>query len=132
MRARLPLRHSRARSVITSYSIHYTKLYDKIILRWAKTRIPQGLQQIRSTRQKNSADGLTLPYRGTAKKKLGDLLRPAKAGHEHGPHEVCCMQYTGEEALGLIETLGRITSYNVCYTKLLRNRYQEAYDILTK
>ena len=74
-------------SVITSYSIHYTKLYDEY--------------------------GVTLHYM-REKVDAGEIL-----GNEKFPID------SDETGLSLLLKCykhgARITSYNVCYTKLLRN-----------
>ena len=79
--------------VITSYSIHYTKLYDGL------------------TRYINIASRLTgwnaVKYRA---EQLG--LDMSDAHIKHITREI--KQYSDERPF-------RITSYNVCYTKLLRD-----------
>ena len=81
--------------VITSYSIHYTKLYEdaaKARIKHLMTLAKTSLEMKREVVQRNIDSGL-LPY---TKRYLGNL-------NHH------------------FSTIGvRITSYNVCYTKLLR------------
>ena len=77
-------------SVITSYSIHYTKLYDKL-------------------------DESGIVYVG-AEVQGGDILVgkvTPKGETQLTPEEKLLRAIFGEKA-------SRITSYNVCYTKLLR------------
>ena len=47
-------------------------------------------------------------------------MRPEQAGHTEGTTGTCDVKATTTEELGFE---GRITSYNVCYTKLLRKFY---------
>ena len=72
--------------VITSYSIHYTKLYD-------------------------SAEGMN----GTISELLAQNAMPSTTEQQI---ETLNKEYGGMDALGGPKL--RITSYNVCYTKLLR------------
>ena len=94
-------RSRRPWSVITSYSIHYTKLYEK--LKYNVLRDFQPLAQI-ANNQMVLAAAPSLPLKSVrevidyAKKNPGKLFNGSS---------------------------GRITSYNVCYTKLLREtRYR--------
>ena len=81
--------------VITSYSIHYTKLYDKGCRSW-----------------NNSDDGYDLW--GTEVSVLIDSCWAFYNGYD--PDNDPDTFYGN----GVGFKLGRITSYNVCYTKLLR------------
>ena len=107
--------------VITSYSIHYTKLYDDI---------RNGLQQ-------NKIEGAVVQYYGSSKDVVirvapkGDLTQQTitnavqKSASAIDPAmTVSRVEYVGPsvgEELTNQGFLARITSYNVCYTKLLRN-----------
>ena len=81
--------------VITSYSIHYTKLYDLLGAR----RQAEGLEALG---QIAGGQGLAGRARGASFEQVGRQI-----GHVHLERAKC-------------RVLFRITSYNVCYTKLLR------------
>ena len=80
--------------VITSYSIHYTKLYDFVI--------------VGSSNAVNLTDGLD----GLA--ILPTVLIAGALG--------VFAYTTGNVKFAVYLGIPRITSYNVCYTKLLRNQ----------
>ena len=93
-------------AVITSYSIHYTKLYDIIVI--PSSTIPQGITAIISYVFDNSPE----------------------ENEEHMINEMDKVK-TGQVTYAVRDTsldgkeirqgdIIRITSYNVCYTKLLR------------
>ena len=89
-------------SVITSYSIHYTKLYDghdKVaqIITFGKLQAKAVVRDVGRV--------LQMPYGQVD--RISKMI-PATPGK----------QITLTEAL---DTIPRITSYNVCYTKLLRS-----------
>ena len=94
------------RDVITSYSIHYTKLYEyvNIASRCAGflSRFFDG--KLASPAPELNAGVLDVALQGAA--EIEDEVRNAYEAREFG------------RALRLI--MHRITSYNVCYTKLLR------------
>ena len=84
--------------VITSYSIHYTKLYDRVFERGAEDRECGQFADEHFV-------GDTVPVRVDA---VTDSLHRLHAEMEH------------HRALAEVANRRRITSYNVCYTKLLR------------
>ena len=81
--------------VITSYSIHYTKLYDAVLEAVRAGRIPE------SRIDESVARVLAV-----------------KAAVASGPSTDGLAALRRPESLALASS--RITSYNVCYTKLLR------------
>ena len=98
-------------SVITSYSIHYTKLYD-LVKRFTGQEVP-------ATGVSVGVDRLLAALR--AKGRIG--------GTAQGPVVVTVMDRDRMgDYLAMASELrragirARITSYNVCYTKLLRIR----------
>ena len=84
-------RYREQKNVITSYSIHYTKLYDV----QGKRRLPDVRQLARAAEP------------GQLLEHLVDVRTQRLVRSEH-------------PEIG-VQTRGRITSYNVCYTKLLRH-----------
>ena len=104
--------------VITSYSIHYTKLYDETALGFGAGH--QGVE----TEFEFELDVLQGLFQGLDRDLLalflGDLVVVAPLVDAHllaGQGEGVRRPVGG--LLALAED--RITSYNVCYTKLLRN-----------
>ena len=85
-------------AVITSYSIHYTKLYDRDDSYGGDTDNDQGLSQPQARRQ--AAQG--------TEDRRARLLPERRRREEEGVHA------EGQPRVD------RISSYNVCYTKLLR------------
>ena len=96
-------------SVITSYSIHYTKLYDSILR--------QNLAQLL-----DESKGPLVPFRNDP---IRIILRPTQF-YANFLMEANHPNYTKDA----IERENRITSYNVCYTKLLRK--EEAMEHLSQ
>ena len=123
------------RIVITSYSIHYTKLYDNGNYSFAG--LPEGSYYV-------DLDETTLPGGGTYLTQTGgsDLVITSYSIHYTKLYEVCpaasairrgwiptvtaCSSSTASRPCGRARCGSscpgrpRITSYNVCYTKLLR------------
>ena len=87
-------------SVITSYSIHYTKLYEGFM--------------------DTSKNSILVPYDFT---EVADnaVLHAIKTGK---------MMDADIYLLHIVKN--RITSYNVCYTKLLRQRFVKEYRMVTR
>ena len=79
--------------VITSYSIHYTKLYDGVACRLVED-------------ENGDASGYLLLISGLLKPDTGSITFDGKRIDGQQPHH-------------------RITSYNVCYTKLLRTAIRD-------
>ena len=129
--------------VITSYSIHYTKLYDTIsnqaqvkaqnnqsvtsnILSGAQNSIHEVASNLRSDVSSNS-----IPYKGKTATKLSD--NSLEKCFENAKIEVFNNTIGQKDAINdlliafkrpIISGSDRITSYNVCYTKLLRCIYE--------
>ena len=102
-RKRLPARCRRALRVITSYSIHYTKLYEQLrISSIDAIEIDDALFEVMAEPRLAPFMHLSLQH--------GDnlILKRMKRRHSR------------DDAIALAEN--RITSYNVCYTKLLRTQ----------
>ena len=78
--------------VITSYSIHYTKLYDL-----SPKEVWTGLEHLEGNTVKIIGDGAVLEEQEVIDGKINLPFA--------------------------VSNIARITSYNVCYTKLLRKRY---------
>ena len=124
-----------ARDVITSYSIHYTKLYDA---KKGRTLISPVLKEISSlpgTDLEDKGWSIAVHYRNVspdAGSILGPLLEKVRRRKEikmfEGPSVAEIQLVPGwEKSRGLASLCrflridpSRITSYNVCYTKLLR------------
>ena len=92
-------------SVITSYSIHYTKLYDDEDL----------------TDKKRTAAEVAVPVLYDFEPQTGKAIATRVAEIFDYVHNEA--RRTLSDA-ALQAELDRITSYNVCYTKLLRRRKQ--------
>ena len=91
--------------VITSYSIHYTKLYDGPVV--VKAQVPTG--------KRGKSGGVKLAATPEEAKACAAVI----IGMEIGGHKV--EKVLVEEQMPIERELyARITSYNVCYTKLLR------------
>ena len=89
--------------VITSYSIHYTKLYDHVRV----ALNPDGsFRNYVSTRKSMSP---------AARAAIEPLYKQLRDAEDAGGMEA------SEKILGEFLASHRITSYNVCYTKLLRD-----------
>ena len=82
-------------SVITSYSIHYTKLYDF-------------LKELCSTFRRKGIVIKSQNYIGIISQNIGEIIA------------VRCFVKFKRLKLNIVAMKIRITSYNVCYTKLLR------------
>ena len=96
--------------VITSYSIHYTKLYDHIGLGHALQRY------VRSQVEQDQAPVETLIDCDTRRPlRIGFLSPDLKT------HSVAYFLLPLLKQLRQKQEVCRITSYNVCYTKLLRD-----------
>ena len=101
--------------VITSYSIHYTKLYDPVPNLAQEHR---GILDITGLFE-NAGGGLTEILKFSHRKGFFGTLE------EELPEQVVVL----ENRLPLEIFLGRITSYNVCYTKLLRHLTLSTYGL---
>ena len=102
------IRFSLTLIVITSYSIHYTKLYDDAL---AEVGI-QGMT-VTEVRGFGRQKGHTELYRGA--EYVVDFLPKVKI-------EVVLSDDQVDGAIdAIVGAANRITSYNVCYTKLLRS-----------
>ena len=112
--------------VITSYSIHYTKLYDALIVLSLALLVPLALLAWRAL------DGLALErevrHRAVAERAFDEMERALSeflAGEEARPFEAYRFYVSAPgDRSPLSAPAGlepRITSYNVCYTKLLRS-----------
>ena len=120
-----------SRIVITSYSIHYTKLYEDFIV--SKYQILEALVY--------GADFILLIAAALSTKELKELLEYTRhLGMEalveiHDKSELTKAIMAGADIIGInhrnlqtfemnmrlsFDLIPRITSYNVCYTKLLR------------
>ena len=102
-------------AVITSYSIHYTKLYE------ASTR--ERLPPIRSPGTRSNRTGIS--FQGDAQADLFCFPLPDGEQGGRGSHADMAMDTRmavrpEEMCVHVGATVVRITSYNVCYTKLLR------------
>ena len=110
-------------SVITSYSIHYTKLYEGIAS-------PEEAKEFRVSHEAKSQRVLEMPVEELFRVSEVEIEPPEKAIIY--PTLICSkcgegfMEPLGRVKKGEIvciscfEAKDRITSYNVCYTKLLR------------
>ena len=121
-----------AETVITSYSIHYTKLYEQDELeRYLEQhhQADDGAHDIahfrrvwRTARALNAAEGHQADERVLlAAAYLHDIISLPK----NHPERHLSSRLAAREAERILAELGfpaslRITSYNVCYTKLLR------------
>ena len=104
--------------VITSYSIHYTKLYEMVYYGDHNIKLEE---KPKPTIQKPTD-------------VIVKILKTTICGTDLGIYkgknpEIASGRILGHEGVGIIEEVGssvsqfnRITSYNVCYTKLLRSR----------
>ena len=115
--------------VITSYSIHYTKLYDFATL-WYNMAQRLGLAvdfvpgDWRGGVDPAAVEVKLAEDRGHKIKAVAVVHNETSTGVASRIGEVrAAMNRVGHPALLLVDTissLARITSYNVCYTKLLR------------
>ena len=110
MRRRPPRRQS-GRAVITSYSIHYTKLYE------TGSEVGDAVHLLGVAGDHLIASGYRLYWISLRREDAGHVERmfpdsAEKLGHGRGV-------LAGDEVWW--PTRDRITSYNVCYTKLLRS-----------
>ena len=128
-------------SVITSYSIHYTKLYDHgkrtangerydmHALTAAHRTLPMP-SLVRVTNMENGRSAiLRINDRGPfARSRILDVSQRAAdaLGFIGQGTTTVKVEILAEESLALKQRMlrGRITSYNVCYTKLLRLRLE--------
>ena len=107
-------------TVITSYSIHYTKLYD-----------PQGADDEEHHDKYGENERQNVPARLRGAVQVQKVVQ-VHQDLDHSRHED-----TGHNnPVRQCGALHRITSYNVCYTKLLRGGFQifyafrqETYDL---
>ena len=116
-----------ARIVITSYSIHYTKLYDQIEIDMGVHPQQQVLQHDGPIAVGSGQGRLpAFADRLSVAKPLVSLQVTSGKDHHQPPHAFAVIEKTAgfDAALhfggDLAVERGRITSYNVCYTKLLR------------
>ena len=109
--------------VITSYSIHYTKLYDGargnsgVILSLLFRGFAKGLADMKTAECDAIANSLKLgvegAYKAVMKPTEGTILTVARLAAETAEQSAT---FTNDCTI----LWARITSYNVCYTKLLR------------
>ena len=106
-------------SVITSYSIHYTKLYEGSADENRTGQTGAGVSRIPAP-----GGGIVRGYL-----RLPGHLAAALPGQQSQLHDDCAGLYRGTTSVSIsrrppVQALpaatSRITSYNVCYTKLLR------------
>ena len=100
------------KSVITSYSIHYTKLYEEQItsVQQVSTSSADAIEEIskliEEINEVSSAIAAAIQEQSAATEEIARNANEASKG-------------TSEVSGNIISV--RITSYNVCYTKLLRS-----------
>ena len=115
-------RLAHAHVVITSYSIHYTKLYERKVVVKRFLLLAAGLVLSLGTPQVARAVDTQLVAGAGPSTVIAQLFfdafssNPAAAGLEFVVPAISV-----KHAGGVRSTENRITSYNVCYTKLLRN-----------
>ena len=123
-------------TVITSYSIHYTKLYDTghtdrpigkncaerfcaIPENRSQKELPPQRERLCGSAQKRRMATFFDRRKLTGWQVSGHI---APCGDRRDPILITVSHQHGERESGKHRTLIRITSYNVCYTKLLRPR----------
>ena len=119
-------------NVITSYSIHYTKLYELPVLPYAQDALEPVISQKTiefhyGKHHQAYVNNLNNLIEGTEfenadletiiKKSEGGIFNNAAQVWNHTFYFTSFSPNGGGEPVG---ALARITSYNVCYTKLLR------------
>ena len=127
------------RFVITSYSIHYTKLYD------TSKSASDKKQDIEFKGEDENGDvvvgnNISWPKDVPNDLKIKASITSVVKDETSGTVGITFEQLNQEDATAYIENLKklgyetefegtttRITSYNVCYTKLLRDNFQERY-----
>ena len=93
--------------VITSYSIHYTKLYEfRPITIW-----PSPEKKLREIGERFEKIFVTELNMGQYLKEIERVMKRSDFGTLHKANG---------RPIAPLEMVARITSYNVCYTKLLR------------
>ena len=102
----------RFKGVITSYSIHYTKLYDNISTQTTGARYQQSWDTLYRNLMVKFA--VTSGY-------LNDVLPGISYDSSTDLISIGADVTAKSELLKYVALLPRITSYNVCYTKLLRH-----------
>ena len=140
------------RSVITSYSIHYTKLYDQygsdaiagvlnVKLREAAeggaAEVSYGWRETEYTVPVGTPAaglGITVPDSGEMSRERSDghvVTLAGWKGFQLGQDgfltvtaEYKDQQHSDRSGYDVRQQYPRITSYNVCYTKLLRSRFR--------
>ena len=102
--------------VITSYSIHYTKLYELLLCE----DVPEG-HRFHLRASKNLTE---------TQIAHADFICSRFSGYGFPyPRQRKSSCFPGQKPLpGSCSRFCRITSYNVCYTKLLRERYSNMGD----
>ena len=123
------------RHVITSYSIHYTKLYDSTAVAAQVAVVPSSLKlTILFGSHTGRSEGIAKKLSGLLEEK--SISTTVVAMDDYNPKQL----ETEENVLIVVSTHGegeppemaedfhrfRITSYNVCYTKLLRYREERS------
>ena len=117
-------------TVITSYSIHYTKLYEVDqckahgvwldngeliqLMEWKRA----GGQMLDEQRERKRQEE-QLKSR-TAERNLAGVYHVTYGGEQEAEALDITLDELANSAVRFISKLFRITSYNVCYTKLLR------------
>ena len=126
---RFPAISSQWKPVITSYSIHYTKLYELTqqppVLLLPNLWLGGELKSVLEIKKKNSLRVYMDCQDTSCTSKTQGLIEGLQSVDVFAPNAREAMCITGEttpkKALDKL-SLYRITSYNVCYTKLLRGR----------
>ena len=96
--------------VITSYSIHYTKLYDGTFANQAN---------LRRMAERFTSEGVNVAEEPVEVKRTISLVRFGGFPGQAAANEMATKARRAGIAAEVINKY-RITSYNVCYTKLLR------------
>ena len=115
--------------VITSYSIHYTKLYDQVDRLGIKLR-PQSLGHLLDLDHQRlqlavhpAQLAVTLDLHITGQRRIRPAtLALGQVRQQPARHQQAANQQ--QNPIVFLEKI-RITSYNVCYTKLLRSAFQK-------
>ena len=104
-RSRIEVRYFMQIDVITSYSIHYTKLYDKMLEAMSAVRAISICPAAAKDKTPGKASSICFVLNPAIAKKLCASAAWLEVNIVAAPRSMDCC---------------RITSYNVCYTQLLR------------